>query len=210
MDADFWKQTWADGRIGFHQGVANQYLVEHAARLSGRVLVPMCGKTEDLAYLASRGHEVIGVELVEDAVAAFFAEHQLTPTVDNPSADTAHRAYRYGAITIIAGDWFGVTREMVGAIDSIYDRAALVALPSEMRIAYLAKVRTLVPPDTHGLLVTLAYEQSKFEGPPFSVDDAEVRSHYAHVEQLAENAAVGGRIGDANIGAVERCYAIMI
>ena len=74
MEANFWKTAWATGRIGFHQGRPNEYLVEHAARLSGRVLVPMCGKTDDLSYLASRGHRVIGVELVEDAVAAFFAE----------------------------------------------------------------------------------------------------------------------------------------
>lgn len=209
METDFWKQAWAEGRTRFHEGVANQHLVAHAARLSGRVLVPLCGKAEDLAYLASRGHQVIGVELVEDAVAAFFAEHGLTPAVDEPWSDTTHRAYRYGAITLIAGDWFSVTREMVGAVDSIYDRAALVAMPPERRIAYVAKVRELVPPSTRGLLVSLAYPQEAFEGPPFSVEDNEVRAHYTQVEKLDEHAAMG-RIGEANIGAVERCYAITI
>ncbi len=209
MEADFWKQRWAEGRINFHQGVANEFLVAHAARLSGRVLVPMCGKAEDLAYLASRGHEVIGVELVEDAVAAFFAEHELTPNVDEPWADSTHRAYRYGAITLIAGDWFSVTREMVGSVDSVYDRAALVAMPPALRIAYMAKLRELAP-DAPGLLVTVEYDQAKFEGPPFSVEETEVYAHYAKAEQLATQPLRSGRVAEANIGAIERCYAVTI
>jgi thiopurine S-methyltransferase len=209
VEADFWKQRWAEGKINFHQGVANEFLVAHAARLSGRVLVPMCGKAEDLAYLASRGHEVIGVELVEDAVAAFFAEHELTPNVDEPWADCTHRAYRYGAITLIAGDWFSVTREMVGSVDSVYDRAALVAMPPELRIAYIAKLRELAS-GAPELLVTVVYDQAKFEGPPFSVEDTEVYAPFAKAEMLGEEPLRSGRVADANIGAVERVYAVTI
>lgn len=209
MEAAFWKQRWAEGRTAFHQGVANEFLVAHQARLTGRVLVPMCGKAEDLAYLASLGHEVVGVELVEDAVAAFFAEHELTPTVDEPWEDGTHRVYRHGAITLIAGDWFTVPHELVGTVNSIYDRAALVAMPPELRVAYVAHLRKLAPAGTPGLLVSLAYDQTTFDGPPFSVEDREVRAHYATAELLVE-AAAGGRIGEANIGALERCYAITL
>jgi len=210
VEADFWKERWAEGKIGFHQGVANEYLVAHGERLFGRVLVPLCGKTEDLAYLASRGHDVVGVELVEDAVAAFFAEHKLTPTVDEPWSDSTHRAYRAGVITLIAGDWFTATHEMLGTVNSVYDRAALVAMPPEMRVAYVAHLRKLVPRDTRGLLVTVAYDERQFEGPPFSIENSEVRAHYAHVEQLEEHVITTGRLGEANIDAVERCYAITI
>lgn len=206
MEPDFWKQRWAEGRTAFHEGVANELLVANAARLAGRVLVPLCGKAEDLAYLASLGHEVVGVELVESAVASFFSEHGLVPDVDEPWADCTHRKYTHGAITLIAGDWFTVTREMVGAVTSVYDRAALVAMPPERRIAYVAQLRTLVAPGTPGLLVALDYPASRFEGPPFPVGDTEVRAHYTRAELLAEVPA-RGRVGDANIGAVERCYA---
>lgn len=209
MEADFWKDRWAEGKIGFHQGVANEYLVAHAARLTGRVLVPMCGKAEDLAYLASLGHEVIGVELVESAVAAFFAEHGLVPSVDEPWNDCTHRAYRHGAITLIAGDWFRTTPEMIGAVNSVYDRAAIVAMPPALRIPYVAQLRELVQPGTPGLLVTVDYDETRFQGPPFPVGDTEVRAHYTRVEQLEEMPA-GGRLGDANVGALERCYAITI
>lgn len=209
MEPSFWKQRWAEGRTAFHEGVANQFLVANAPRLTGRVLVPLCGKAEDLAYLASLGHEVVGVELVEDAVAAFFAERGLTPAVDEPWAECTHRKYSHGGITLIAGDWFSVTRDMVGEVGSVYDRAALVAMPPERRIAYVAQLRSLVPPATQGLLVTIAYPQDRFAGPPFSVEDREVRAHYTRVEQLAEQKA-SGRVGDADIGAVERCYAITL
>ena len=209
MEPEFWKQRWAEGRTAFHEGVANDFLVAHAARLAGRVLVPLCGKTEDLAYLASCGHQVVGVELVEDAVAAFFAEHSLTPDVDEPWADCTHRKYSHGPITLIAGDWFSVTREIVGTVDSVYDRAALVAMPPERRIAYVAKLRELAGAGSEQLLITLAYDQARLDGPPFSVDDTEVRAHFGRVERLAERAA-SGRVGDADIGAVERCYAITL
>jgi thiopurine S-methyltransferase len=209
VEADFWKQSWAEGRIGFHEGVANDFLVTHGAHLAGRVLVPMCGKAEDLAYLASRGHEVIGVELVEDAVAAFFAEHGIAPTVDEPW-DSTHRKYSHGAITLIAGDWFSVTRDMVGTVDSVYDRAAIVAMPPAMRAAYIAKVRELAAPGTPGLLVTISYPPAAFEGPPFPVEDADVQAHYAQSKQLDERILRTGRLATANIGALERCYSIAI
>jgi thiopurine S-methyltransferase len=165
------------------------------------LLVPLCGKTEDLAYLASQGREVIGIELVEDAVRAFFAEHAVTPTITQRGELTQYTA---GAVTIFAGDVFAVTREDVGKIDAIYDRAALVALPEEMRERYVAHLGALTAAATPVLLVTLTYPQDRMQGPPFSVPDTEVRAHYDAVVQLEERPAVGGRVGDA--GATERCY----
>ncbi len=75
MDAEFWKTRWQAGQIGFHEGRPNAFLEAHAARLgiARRVLVPLCGKSVDLAYLAGLGHDVVGVELVEEAAAACFA-----------------------------------------------------------------------------------------------------------------------------------------
>jgi thiopurine S-methyltransferase len=80
MDAAFWQARWDTGQIGFHEGRPNRYLTEFVDTLGEgrRVLVPLCGKTVDLAYLAERGHQVVGVELVEAAVIGFFAERELT------------------------------------------------------------------------------------------------------------------------------------
>jgi thiopurine S-methyltransferase len=175
VDHAFWHARWQEGRIGFHEGQPNSFLMAHHAWLAGchRVLVPLCGKTEDLAFLASRGHAVVGVELVEDAVRQFFAEHGAAPEVSR-QGDLA--IYAAGAITIIAGDLFATPLAVVGAIDGIYDRAALVALPADLRPRYTALLRAQAPRARRELLVSLDYPEGATQGPPFSVPEAEVRA----------------------------------
>ncbi|MDZ7747688.1 MAG: hypothetical protein U5K43_01665 [Halofilum sp. (in: g-proteobacteria)] len=84
MDADFWHARWASGRIASPpREEVNPYLAEHLDRLASapgaRVLVPLCGKSLDLAFLAGQGHAPVGVELSPVAVAAVFAEQGITP-----------------------------------------------------------------------------------------------------------------------------------
>lgn len=204
MQAEFWKARWHEGKIGFHEGAPNAFLARHALRIVDRrrVLVPLCGKTEDLAFLAAHNHEVVGIELVEDAVRAFFSEHGATPEITRRAPLTIYTA---GAITIIAGDLFEVTEADVGAIDAIYDRAALIALPAAMRRRYIEHLHMLVPARTKSLLVTLEYPQDKREGPPFSVSEAEVRALFSSAELIDERLA-GGPIADAGLSPIERCY----
>ena len=203
MQPQFWFDAWRAGKINFHEGKPSSYLADHVTRITGTsVLVPLCGKTEDLAFLAAHNHTVVGIELVEDAVAAFFSEHALSPHIERRGALAV---YSSGPIKIITGDLFTVAREDIGPIDALYDRAALVALPADLRVRYIAHLRTLLAAATPGLLVTLDYPQDQMEGPPFSVPDAEVRSHYRRATQLTERPATGGRVGALGT-AVERCY----
>ncbi|MDB4961133.1 MAG: Thiopurine S-methyltransferase [Myxococcales bacterium] len=205
MQPEFWKDRWSEGKIGFHEGRPNDFLERHGTRIADRrrVLVPLCGKAEDLAYLAARHHQVIGIELVEDAVKSFFAEHAMTPTVERRGPITQ---YSCDVVTIFAGDLFAISSADVGAIDAIYDRAALIALPPAMRRRYIDHLHLLVPPRTPTLLVTLEYPQDRFEGPPHAVLEAEVRSLYTTVEKIDERPALGGRIAESGLGAIERCY----
>ncbi len=46
-----------------------------------RVFVPLCGKSQDMLWLAQQGHEVIGVELSPVAVAGLFRENGLQPAL---------------------------------------------------------------------------------------------------------------------------------
>lgn len=66
---------------------------------------------------------------------------------------------------------------MLGKVDAIYDRAALVALPFEMRVRYAAHLREITNTAPQ-LLVTFDYDQQKLDGPPFSVISNEVEQHY--------------------------------
>ena len=209
MDIEHWAARWREGRIGFHEGRPNTFLERHVDRLgpARRVLVPLCGKTEDMAFLAARGHEVVGIEVIEDAVRAFFAEHDLTPEVRD-RGDV--RAYTAGGVTILAGDLFACTAETAGRVDALYDRAALVALPPEARPRYVEHLRALLAAGSPGLLVTFEYPQERMSPPPFSVSEGEVRSLYtgAVVELLEHGPAEGPRFRDAGVAANERCFAI--
>jgi thiopurine S-methyltransferase len=194
MDIAFWASRWNEGKIGFHEGKANQYLVRHGAVLGeGRnVLVPLCGKTEDLAYLAARGHHVVGIEVVEKAVRAFYQEHGLTPTVKNG------RIFEAAGVTIILDDLFNVTREDTGPVDALYDRAALIALPPEIRGRYVAKMRELLSPGAKGLLVTLTYAPDSVVPPPHAIFEPEVRALYNDAKLLENDPANDDRFKDGH------------
>jgi thiopurine S-methyltransferase len=204
MDPACWRARWQDRQIGFHEGVPNAFLAKHADRLEGcrRILVPLCGKTEDLAFLASRGHEVVGIELVESAVREFFAEHHITPEV---SQRAGFATYTAGSITVLAGDLFSASPALVGEIDGIYDRAAMIALPHDARARYVEHLRAIAPGATRMLLVTVEYPQELMAGPPFSVDEAEVSARYrnAPIELLDQGGDPRNR---AEGKLVEKCY----
>ncbi len=184
-----WHDSWREGRIGFHQSNVNTDLVANEERFlaggSHRILVPLCGKTVDLAWLAERGHEVVGVELVPQAVEEFFAEQQLTATEREVNG---LRVVSADNLQIVIGDFFAVTSEHFGLFDRIWDRAALVALPEEVRGTYAQHLRTLVVSGAVLLQNVFEYDQSKMDGPPFSIPDKEVRTHYngAKVELVSE------------------------
>ena len=207
MDSNFWHSRWAEGGIAFHEGKPNQHLAKHLSVLGAkkRVLVPLCGKTEDLAFLAAQGHQVVGVEWVESAVKAFFDERGVTPVVDTHGP---FKRYTAANITLLAGDFFATTLALLGPVDALYDRAALIALPEELRGRYVKHVRGLLPAGSPGLVITVEYPQDKLEGPPFSVTEAELRAHYpgSKVELLEQVAAEGPRF--TPLKAAEKCFVI--
>lgn len=180
MDPDFWHQRWHDNEIGFHQGEPAPLLQKHwpavAAPAGCRVFVPLAGKSVDMLWLASQGHRVLGVELSPLAVEQFFAEHALQPEVIESRYGTHYRA---GDIELICGDVFALDEIALADCAAVYDRAALVALPPELRLRYVDELYARLPATCCGLLITLEYPAHEKEGPPFTVTEAEVRERYA-------------------------------
>ena len=178
MDQEFWQKKWASNVIGFHLPDTNPVLSEFWKALNPTreqtVFVPLCGKSMDLDWLAERHNSVSGVELSQIAVRAFFAERLYTPTVTTLSSTL--ELYDFDEFTIFAGDYFTAPIE---ATDLIYDRAALVALPKEMRSDYVQVLRSRLKEGGRILLVTLDYDQNEMSGPPFSVPEDEVRSLFS-------------------------------
>ena len=176
MEPKFWHERWQNNLIGFHLDEVNPVLQAFWPKLGlapgSRVLVPLCGKSVDLVWLAEQGHEVIGVELSPLAVEAFFAEQGFEATRREDCIDY----WQSGNITIICGDFFELIPADIGRIDAVYDRAALIAMPEAMRPAYVRQLKSLLPGPMKGLLITLFYEQQQMEGPPFAVSAEEVQN----------------------------------
>lgn len=177
MEADFWHQRWEMRQIGFHQSEVNCHLADFWAAIAaavapeGKVFVPLCGKSLDMLWLRERGHAVLGVELSEIAAREFFADNAL-PMDITPQPPFVR--YGHAGLDILQGDFFSLTPAHLDGCRLFYDRAALIALPPSMRERYAAHFSTLLPAGAEGLLVTLEYDQSRMDGPPFSVDTAEV------------------------------------
>jgi thiopurine S-methyltransferase len=175
MDPAFWHSRWQEGRIGFHQDRPTPLLVEHWTSLGlaqgSRVFVPLCGKSLDMAWLASQGHRVLGVELSAMAVRAFYEEHGLAPSIErHPAGDI----YRAGDVDIVRGDAFALDADTLRDCAGVFDRGALIALPPDMRRRYASELYARLPAGCRGLLVTLEYPAHEKAGPPFSVPEAEV------------------------------------
>ena len=182
MQPEFWHKKWASGQIGFHLPEVNPYLQRHwAVAATARVLVPLCGKSLDLAWLAGRGHQVFGVELSEKAIEDFFNEHKVQPQISHQGA---FKVYRGGAIELWCGDFFALTASDVADCTALYDRAALIALPAPMRERYAAHLQQILAQGVEGLLITLDYDQAQIPGPPFAVGDDEVQRLLGDVWQV--------------------------
>lgn len=202
MEPDFWHERWSDNRIAFHEGKANSLLVAHFEALSlpenARVFVPLCGKTRDIDWLLSKGHRVAGAELSEAAIVQLFAELGVEPRI-TPLGDMVH--YSAPDLDLFVGDIFQLTGDMLGPVDAILDRAALVALPDDMRTRYAGHL-TEITGRARQLLITFEYDQSKMPGPPFSIFDGEVRRLYADRYDLTHLTRVevpGGLKGNRDV-----------
>lgn len=177
MHPEFWQQRWAAGQIGFHQSEPTALLQKHWPALGipaqAKVLVPLAGKSLDMLWLAARGHRVLGVELTQTAIDQFFAEHGLAPEVHTSRYGRHHVA---GNIELICGDVFALDAAALADCTAVFDRAAIIALPPDLRACYAATPYGLLPVGCQGLMITLEYAQAEREGPPFSVPEAEIRA----------------------------------
>lgn len=190
MQHEFWHQRWQQNQIAFHSDEVNPNLLQQWPKLgiepNSRVFVPMCGKSNDMLWLPAQGYQVVGVELSPLAVEAFFSENDLQPALRHQGAFLISES---DGLQILCGDFFALRPEDLGKIDAVYDRAALVALPYDMRIDYVAKLSALLRPGVKILLVAFDYPQHEMQGPPFSVQSEEIGKHYQNwceIELLAD------------------------
>lgn len=176
---DAWLERWKTGRIGWHEADGNRRLRDHWQASGRRVLVPMCGKSVDMLWLAEQGNAVVGVEVSGIAVQAFFADNGLE------HEEYHGNRHRFVAIdhdiTIICGDYLTISDMR---FDACYDRGAFAALPAAMRANYAAHTNALLDDGAYHLLITLEYDQGLVEGPPYSIAADEVLGFWPDLERV--------------------------
>lgn len=179
MEAEFWIKAWEDGRTAFHRRDINETLIQFFSKLQAKpqekILVPLCGKTKDMRFLEQHDLKVYGVELYEKAIEEFFQENKY-PQVKVIEEEN-FKVFQSGKIKISCGDFFKLKSEP--SYDLIYDRAALVALPFEMRKSCAELLTRVLKDDGRYLLIVYEYPQDAMEGPPFSVTSDEIQKLYA-------------------------------
>ena len=177
MERDFWISRWQEGRTGFHQDRITPLLEVHWNRVEApdgaHVFVPLAGKSHDMQWLVSQGHPVLGAELSPMAIEQFFAEYaQGEPAVQHTAYGIEYSAAN---ITMIEGDVFDLDAQRLADCDAVFDRAAIIALPTELRSRYAREVYAQLPTGCRGLMITLEYPQHEKNGPPFAVSETEIR-----------------------------------
>jgi thiopurine S-methyltransferase len=215
VQPDFWHDRWRTAQIGFHQPTVDGNLIQHWQNLSlpktARVLVPLCGKSLDLLWLRERGNRVVGVEISNVALEAFFAENGVAAR-----RLTLHHFDFYGAenLECFGGDLFQLTAEDLGPVDAVYDRGSLISWSPEQRDQYVEHLTALTGVGTRTLLITLEYPQAQMKGPPFSVDTEEVHRLFARhhsIDELARRDILANELRMRTRGItslMEVCYRI--
>ncbi len=209
MDEAFWLAKWRNQEIGFHQSEIHPMLLAHwpaeEVPAGARVLVPLCGKSLDMRWLAAQGLDVVGFELSERAVRDFFAEQELTPTQATRAGFQIFQAAKY---TLYCGDFMQADTALCPPCTAYFDRAALIALAPSQRATYLQAVQRLLTPQARGLLITVEYQEGLVSPPPFSVLAEEVHARY---DEWSEVRLIERRASDVKGRAADECaYALAL
>jgi thiopurine S-methyltransferase len=211
VEDEFWLERWRRQETAFHQRDVHPALRELWSALGlaagDPVFVPLCGKSGDMTWLRAQGHPVVGVELSPLAAASYFAENGLEPERRRTGSFEVMEA---GGVRILCGNFFDLTSDHLAGVKAVYDRAALVALPADLRTRYAEHMAAILPPGTPMLLVTLEYPPEEIEGPPFSVTAEEVERLYGSVASVEAKSrtsilAKEPRFAERGVTAIDEC-----
>lgn len=190
---NYWKESFwlqKDIPLPWHQTTPHPKLLKYADKFlvkAARVLVPLCGKTLDLKWLYENGYEVVGVEGTEFAIEEFFKDTKL----EFSKAPYGDGGLIYQTpdkrLTILRTNFFTLSdANYVATFDSVWDRAALVAVLPEHRRFFAASVKRLAKPSFKCVSVVTEFDESKVEGPPYSVDQEEISNLYGECATITK------------------------
>lgn len=196
---DKWQNHWQRQDTPWAREKANDRLYEAYPQLISlltaaapktadqiRVFVPLAGNSPAVRFFYDKGHTVVALEYVAEAVdrlcAEQFPEFEFSAESIQSKLHGSGRRLSAPRLTILEQDIFESTYESY--FDLIYDRGGLVALGSALRPGYAATIsRSLV---IGGLIYlrTAIFDSSGYSGPPFSVIEDEIRQIYPLLEVI--------------------------
>ncbi len=214
IDRSFWQDLWQQHDTPWTGERVNDVLKDFLPRLRdelgiappARALVPLCGDSPAVRMLYEAGYDVTGVEFVSEAIeqlaASLFA--------DVPLRREAH-ALVAPRIALLERDF--LTFSAPAEYMFVYDRAGYVALGPVERRRYAAVIIESLRPGGALLSRTSELLGAPWQGPPFSVDFAEVRDAFAPLELIAHTfedvAPTQQRFLDAGISSIRHVTCVM-
>ena len=172
-DAVFWQNLYAQGGDRWELGRPNPTLEAHLARRpqpAGVVAVPGCGRGHDARLLSRHGHRVLAFDFVADTLRV---ARQL--------------AVRDGVdVRFEERDVFELGAVYPAYFDGVWEYTCFCAIDPRRRAEYVdVLARTLKP---GGWLLACFFPMGeKPGGPPFAVNEAEVRTLLAPQFELVED-----------------------
>jgi SAM-dependent methyltransferase len=178
---DFWTGRYHDGDSHWELGepspalehaLAAGLLEELGVASGDRVLVPGCGRGQDLLPFVRRGFEVVGVDFAAPAAAG--AREMLS--AQGLSA------------TVIQADLFALGSEHDARYGLVFDHTCVCALSRDRQVRYAECLRRWLRPG--GVFVHVAFpadpEKPYEEGPPFRMLRPDCEAIFApHFEPIA-------------------------
>jgi SAM-dependent methyltransferase len=167
-----WQRRYEEKDTPWDKGAAAPPLVEflREGRISGRVLVPGCGRGHDARALAAQPNtSVVGLDLSPEAVAQAKA---LTPGV--------------GAnVSFITGDFFRLPKKLVRSFAWVVEHTCFCAIDPRLRPDYAAAAASALRTD--GILFAIFYLDPRSEtAPPFPVTRDELDALFGPSFNLLE------------------------
>ena len=178
MSNKIWKDKWKRNDIAFHQSTSNHLLKKYISQLNisagADILVPLCGKSLDMNILANLGYNVIGIELSNIAIKAYFEALNVKPTREKYKRFIT---WKYKNTEIWCGDIFDLTKKEIGHIGVLYDNTSLTAFSPDIRPQYVQHFHDMLSEKNQILLITTETPDETQINSAMTIDD-EIQSLY--------------------------------
>lgn len=205
-----WSDKWSKNEVGWHIRRVNPYLQKHfqqmipeanVGNMGSRILIPFCGKTVDMAFLAKCGFRVVGMDGVKKALDEFAKEQGVTKELVPIDLPPEMGADRYNAfatlipaaegagepsppVILIQGDFMDLGQaeaDVLVPFDAAFDRGSLVAVEPKDRRKYASAMGRMIAPGGRVLLCAVEHDAFKDGrlGPPFEVTEMDIRTLFS-------------------------------